>query len=232
MLDDQHYAGLPARPFPGPHLREPILAERAPGRAAKRLLDLLVAVTAGVLLSPLLVLVALLIKASTDGPIIFGHHRVGFGGREFHCYKFRTMVCDADRVLRDHLAANPAAAEEWQRTRKLANDPRITFVGRMLRSSSLDELPQLVNVLRGEMSCVGPRPIVREEIVLYGPMAEHYLSVRPGMTGAWQVSGRSSLTYAERVALDADYVRNWSFWTDVLILLRTIPALLRTHQTS
>ncbi|MCJ8145224.1 sugar transferase [Ancylobacter sp. A5.8] len=232
VLDDHSFLGIPTGPFSGSRPSDPLLAERAPGGAAKRILDVCIAATAGVLLSPVIMMTAVLIKASTDGPVVFAHRRVGFGGREFYCYKFRTMVCDAERVLQEHLRADPAAAEEWQLTRKLENDPRVTFIGRILRNSSLDELPQLLNVLRGEMSCVGPRPIVRDEIALYGQMAEHYMSVRPGMTGAWQVSGRSRLSYAERVAIDADYVRNWSFWTDVAIILRTIPALLRTQETS
>lgn len=209
-----------------------MIAEHSPGSVSKRVLDVIIAVTAIALLWPLILMVALLIKASTDGPVIFGHRRVGLGGREFHCYKFRTMTCDAERRLQDYLKDNPAAADEWNRSRKLKDDPRVTTVGRMLRNSSLDELPQLLNVLRGEMSCVGPRPIARDEIPLYGQMAEHYLSVRPGMTGAWQVSGRSSLSYDDRVNIDANYVRHWSFWTDVMIILRTIPAVLRTRETS
>ncbi|GGC72396.1 exopolysaccharide biosynthesis protein [Chelatococcus reniformis] len=232
MLDDQPFPVMSAPPFAGPRTRDSSAARHARGGLAKRAFDICVAATAIILLLPLMAIVAILIMGSMGAPIFFGHQRIGLGGKVFRCYKFRTMVRDGDRVLQEHLRTNPEAAAEWRDTRKLADDPRITFVGRVLRSSSLDELPQLVNVLRGDMSCVGPRPIVHDEITLYGPSADDYLRTRPGITGAWQVSGRSSLSYAERVAIDSDYVRNWSFWTDLTIIVRTIPALVRTHQTS
>ncbi|MBS7542940.1 sugar transferase [Ancylobacter oerskovii] len=176
--------------------------------------------------------VALLIWMTMGGPVIFRHVRVGFGGLAFECLKFRTMVADGDKVLARHLAENADAAEEWKQTRKLRNDPRITWLGRALRLSSLDELPQLFNVLRGEMSCVGPRPIVVDELDLYGAEAEKYLKARPGLTGLWQVSGRSTLAYSERVALDAAYVSDWSLLKDLEIIARTVPAMLKSHQTS
>jgi exopolysaccharide production protein ExoY len=146
-------------------------------------------------LSPLFLFVAILLRLTDPGPVFFGHKRVGLGGRSFHCLKFRTMCTDADAVLQRVLASDPAAAAEWEATRKLRNDPRISRVGRVLREYSVDELPQLINVIRGEMSLVGPRPVVTSELTRYGNAAVHYLSARPGITGLWQVSGRSDTTY-------------------------------------
>jgi len=160
------------------------------------------------------------------GPIIFRQVRVGFSGRPFICFKFRTMCVNSEAVLAALLDADPAALAEWEARRKLVNDPRITHLGRFLRQSSLDELPQLVNILRGEMSLVGPRPIVPAEMSRYGDQLDLYLSARPGLTGAWQVSGRSDCGYDKRVQLDADYVSNWRFPTDLSILLRTISAVI------
>lgn len=202
------------------------------GGRVKRATDIPIALLALIMLAPLMLLTALLIKVTTGGPVIFGHRRVGLNGNTFCCLKFRTMVQDADTALVHHLACNPDAAREWQETRKLQNDPRITPLGKLLRSSSIDELPQLINVLRGDMSCVGPRPIVAEELERYGTGASEYLKARPGLTGLWQVSGRSSLSYPERVALDCAYVRQWSFRNDVVILLKTIPAVMRYDRTS
>ncbi len=177
-----------------------------------------------VLLAPLMVTLAMLVRAE-GGPAFYRHRRIGAGGRTFECIKFRSMCIDADAVLRRLLANSPLVAEEWAATQKLSNDPRITRVGRFLRRSSLDELPQLFNVLRGEMSLVGPRPIVRDEIARYGRDIEYYYAARPGLTGLWQVSGRSDTSYAERVRLDVWYVRNWTLWHDLAILFRTIPAV-------
>jgi len=143
----------------------------------------------------------------------------------FDCIKFRSMVLDADRVLRHHIAINPEAGAEWAATQKLRNDPRVTKVGNFLRRSSLDELPQLFNVLRGEMSMVGPRPIVQAEVSRYGDDIEYYYAAKPGITGLWQVSGRSDMSYARRVKLDVWYVRNWTLWHDIAILFKTIPAV-------
>ncbi|HVV94026.1 MAG TPA: sugar transferase [Hyphomicrobiales bacterium] len=189
-------------------------------------MDLVLASVALVLLAPVMLATALAIRLVMGGPVVFTHPRVGRNGRLFRCCKFRTMVADGDAVLQRHLERDAAAALEWRETRKLRNDPRVTPLGRALRKSSLDELPQLFNVIRGEMSCVGPRPIVGEELARYGTAAAAYLSVRPGVTGAWQVGGRSSLSYEARVALDRAYVQNWSLWGDVVIILRTIPALM------
>jgi exopolysaccharide production protein ExoY len=163
------------------------------------------------------------------GPIIFSHRRIGHNGVAFNCYKFRTMIRNSDEFMRQYLAVNPDAAHEWATTRKLKRDPRVTALGNLLRRSSLDELPQFINVLRGEMSCVGPRPIVPEELKFYGASTSEYLRARPGLTGAWQVSGRSDTSYKERVALDCKYVREWSLRTDIVILLKTIPAAVASR---
>lgn len=193
----------------------------------KRLADILIAGSALVLVAPLVVLISLLIRATSKGPAIFAHERIGFGGRTFRCYKFRTMVVDSDRLLAEYLASNPIAAQQWRDSQKLSWDPRVTSLGYVLRRSSLDELPQLFNILRGDMSCVGPRPIVREELDRYGSFAREYLSARPGLTGLWQVTGRSRTDYAHRVSLDTQYIRTWSLWSDLTILCRTGSAVLR-----
>lgn len=192
----------------------------------KRGLDISIAALALLLLLPLMLVIALLIWRSDRGAPIFHHVRIGRDARLFGCLKFRSMVMDSERLLAEHLAANPEAAAEWAATHKLRNDPRITRLGHFLRKSSLDELPQLFNVLRGEMSLVGPRPIVPGEIARYGTAFETCFSVTPGVTGLWQVSGRSNCTYAERVALDLEYARNWHLGRDLSILLRTVPAVL------
>jgi exopolysaccharide production protein ExoY len=196
------------------------------GGVLKRVMDLVIATTALVVAAPVMIIVALTLKLS-GGPAVFSHSRVGFGGKPFNCYKFRSMVANAEEVLKTHLAADPEAAGEWERTHKLRDDPRITFFGHMLRKSSLDELPQLFNVIRGDMSCVGPRPIVTDELKRYGDHVGEYLATRPGLTGLWQVTGRSSTDYDSRVALDSQYVRNWSPWLDIAILARTAVAVMQ-----
>lgn len=198
----------------------------------KRLMDMVLALVVLVLASPIMIMAAIAIRLSTGGPALYAHERVGFDGKPFQCYKFRSMVANSDEVLRDYLAANPEAAKQWQDNRKLKCDPRITVLGLLMRKSSIDELPQLFNVLKGEMSCVGPRPIVREELGRYGNNAGDYLSARPGLTGLWQVTGRSSTDYAKRVALDSSYVRNWSLGTDLSILWKTVFAVIRFDQAS
>lgn len=195
-------------------------------RIGKRGLDVAVAGTALFLLLPLLLLLAALVWAGDRKSPIFRHMRIGQNGRRFGCLKFRSMVPDGDAVLRAHLAADPAAQREWDETHKLTKDPRVTPVGAVLRKTSLDELPQLLNVLRGEMSLVGPRPIVSAEVERYGHAFAVCFSVTPGVTGLWQVSGRSDCSYAERVALDLDYATRWGLGRDLGILLRTIPAVL------
>jgi Undecaprenyl-phosphate galactose phosphotransferase WbaP len=189
-------------------------------------MDLSFAVIGGLLILPLIGLICLLTKASSPGPIFYSQRRLGFEARHFHAWKFRTMVVNADQVLQKHLAANIQLREEWARDHKLKNDPRVTWVGRWLRKTSLDELPQVWNVLRGQMSLVGPRPIVDAEIEKYGETFERYRKVVPGITGLWQISGRNNTTYQERVDLDSYYVRNWSPWLDLYILIRTIKVVL------
>ncbi|WP_378942527.1 sugar transferase [Mesorhizobium sp. ANAO-SY3R2] len=179
-----------------------------------------------------MLVVFLLIRATIGGPAVYSHIRVGFHGKPFNCCKFRTMVANSDEVLRELLARDPEAARQWAENRKLKNDPRITFLGMILRKSSLDELPQLFNVLRGEMSCVGPRPIVADELSRYGGFVVDYLAAKPGITGLWQVTGRSSTDYMSRVALDSHYVRNWSLRADLVILFRTIFAVMRFDDAS
>ena len=211
-----------------------ILAEaRYPtGGQAKRLLDVAIAGTALIVLSPLIAIVALLIRTTMGRPVFFSQRRLGYGGRSFQCVKFRTMVTDAETALQLHLVNNPQAALEWQERQKLQHDPRITALGHLLRRSSVDELPQLLCVLKGDMSCVGPRPILDVEIPHYGAYWREYIKVRPGLTGLWQISGRSRLSYDRRVRLDRFYVRTWSLWRDFAILVRTIPALLRSNETA
>ncbi|MCB4824084.1 sugar transferase [Roseicella aerolata] len=210
--------------------RENGIPLRRPGLqpALKRAMDILAAGSLLLLCAPVFALLALLIRAD-GGPVLYAHERVGRGGRRFGCLKFRSMVTDSQVRLAALLAADPAARAEWEATRKLKDDPRVTRIGRLLRATSLDELPQLINVLRGEMSLVGPRPVVAAELAEhYGAAAEHYLSVRPGITGLWQISGRSDTSYAQRVALDTQYAANPSIRADLSILLRTpLVVLLR-----
>ena len=192
----------------------------------KRALDIIGAGVGLVLLAPFFLIVALMVRAD-GGPAFFAHQRVGRGGTLFGCLKFRSMVIDSQARLEALLASDPAERAEWEATRKLKNDPRITSIGRFLRSTSLDELPQLINVLRGEMSLVGPRPVQEAEIIrYYGASAAHYMTVRPGITGLWQVSGRSETSYESRVALDVAYVSRPSMIADLTILLRTPVAVL------
>jgi exopolysaccharide production protein ExoY len=193
----------------------------------KRGIDAVLTAAMLVVASPVMIVLWGLVKLD-GGPGFYGHVRIGRNGREFRCLKFRSMVVDADAVLGHHLTKNPSAQAEWQATQKLARDPRVTWIGRFLRESSLDELPQLFNVLVGHMSLVGPRPVVQEELArFYGPEDQKaYLSIRPGVTGLWQVSGRSDVAYARRVALDTEYVRSASLSLDVNILWRTIGVVL------
>ena len=201
-------------------------ATRPIGHARKRAIDIILASSAIILLAPLLTLCFLACLITSPGPAVFRHRRVGFGGKFFDCFKFRTMVLDSEECLRDYLASNPIANAEWAATQKLQFDPRVTAIGSILRKTSLDELPQLFNVLMGDMSIVGPRPITEEELVRYSTSASAYLACRPGITGLWQVSGRSGTTYSKRVACDTYYARNWSISLDAKIVLVTIPVLL------
>lgn len=200
----------------------PQVTDTSPWRASlKRVMDVAGAAALLAFLAPAFLLLAWLVRRD-GGPAFYGHTRIGKDGRGFPCLKFRSMVVDSDARLEALLASDPAARAEWEATRKLRHDPRVTPVGRFLRSTSLDELPQLFNVLRGEMSLVGPRPVTAAELsTQYGAAAAHYMSVRPGITGLWQVSGRSDTTYAQRIALDVAYASRLSLWQDVVILLRT-----------
>jgi len=193
----------------------------------KRVIDAALALMILILVAPVMLILWVLAQ-SDGGSAFYSHKRVGFMGREFGCLKFRTMVVNSDAVLEAHLVANPTAQAEWEASRKLTNDPRVTWVGRFLRATSLDELPQLFNVLFGDMSLVGPRPVVRAELNrFYGAEGRTaYLSVRPGLTGLWQVSGRSDVGYAQRVALDTEYVRSTSLLLDAQILMRTVAVVL------
>ncbi|GMB80068.1 exopolysaccharide production protein ExoY [Shinella zoogloeoides] len=183
------------------------------------------ALAALVVLSPIFVLIMALVKYSDGGCVFYGHRRIGYNGSTFRCLKFRTMAENGDALLQRYLEENPQAREEWEKTRKLQDDPRVTVVGSVLRKLSLDELPQLINILKGEMSIVGPRPVVEDELELYEASAVYYLRSRPGLTGLWQVSGRNDVSYAARIAFDTHYVRNWSLTSDLVIVARTIPAV-------
>ncbi|MDB5662239.1 MAG: hypothetical protein JWN59_577 [Sphingomonas bacterium] len=194
--------------------------------AAIRIMDILIASAALLFFAPLFALIALLILSTSPGKIVFGQRRIGHGGRIFTCFKFRSMVIDAEKRLHDLLIADPEAQREWLRDHKLKRDPRITPIGGFLRRSSLDELPQFFNVLRGDMSLVGPRPIVVGEIARYGRYLHCYTSVKPGITGLWQVSGRSNTSYRRRVAMDVAYARAKCLRLDMSILIRTVPAVL------
>jgi Undecaprenyl-phosphate galactose phosphotransferase WbaP len=192
----------------------------------KRAIDLVLTTLILIAVAPLMLAIFVAIKLDSPGPALFGHRRIGRGGKEFRAWKFRSMISGAEVVLKDHLARNPDARAEWAASQKLKNDPRVTRLGLFLRKCSLDELPQLWNVLRGEMSLVGPRPIVQDEVARYGMDFEKYKWVQGGLTGLWQVSGRSDATYAERVNYDCFYVHNWSVWLDLCILFRTIGTVL------
>jgi undecaprenyl-phosphate galactose phosphotransferase len=195
----------------------------------KRSFDILIAGFALLTLSPFMALVALLVRLD-GGPAFFKQKRIGRNGKIFWCYKFRSMCMGAGEILQKHLANDSHAASEWKHFQKLRNDVRITKLGHFLRRTSIDELPQLINVLRAEMSLVGPRPIVPGQEYYYENDFIYYENVRPGITGPWQVSGRNRLTFKERVALECCYARNWTLWTDIVILLKTIPTVLRKEE--
>ena len=201
------------------------LLHRTP-QLIKRTMDVIASGALLALLAPIFGIVCLLIRAGSRGRAFYGHRRLGAGGRPFTAWKFRTMVEDSGAVLERALSESPELTGEWQRDRKLRHDPRVTWMGRILRRTSMDELPQLWNVLRGDMSLVGPRPIVEAEVPRYGAQYALYRKVRPGLSGLWQISGRNNLPYHERVRLDEYYVRNWSVWLDLYILSRTVKAVL------
>lgn len=193
----------------------------------KRLFDITFSSIVLLLLAPFYLLIALLIWISSPGKIFYSHERIGRGGIPFRCYKFRTMYADADCRLKDILKSNPLMHQEWEQTQKLQNDPRVTSIGKILRKFSLDELPQFWNVLKGDLSVVGPRPVLQIEVDKhFGSKAVKILSVRPGITGIWQVSGRSNTTYAERIVLDERYIDEHDLFFDLLLIAKTIPAIV------
>lgn len=194
--------------------------------AAKRCIDLILSLCIAVPLLPLFLLLYSLVRLTSKGPAFYQQRRIGRGGEVFYVNKFRSMVMRADRILADALETDPALREEWSRDHKLKNDPRVTWIGKILRKTSLDELPQIWNVICGDMSLVGPRPIVRREVEKYGECYQQYVLVRPGMTGLWQVSGRNNTSYELRTRIDDYYIRNWSLSMDIYILLRTLKTLL------
>ncbi len=195
-------------------------------RFTKRSIDIIASLLGLAVLSPVLAVLAVIIK-SDGGPALYGHQRLGKNGKPFLCLKFRSMVMNSEAVLARYLDENPEAAKQWEEEWKLKDDPRITPIGRFIRKWSLDELPQLLNVLRGEMSLVGPRPVVVQETTKYSSDVQYYYSVRPGLTGLWQVSGRSDISYPARVHMDSWYVRNWSVWHDIIIILKTFRVLIK-----
>jgi exopolysaccharide production protein ExoY len=200
-----------------------VTTPRPIGLTSKRIVDIILALCGIVLLAPFFVICYVATACFSPGPVLFRHKRVGFNGKRFDCLKFRTMAIDAPERLRQHLDADPAAAAEWIATRKLRNDSRVTTVGAFLRRSSLDELPQLFNVLKCDMSIVGPRPVTEEELGRYSDAINAYYACRPGITGLWQVSGRSATTFQRRVVLDSYYAHHWSMILDAKIIMATIP---------
>lgn len=205
--------------------REQIALPASPYAPAKRILDVVGTIVLAAVFSPLMLAIVVLMRRE-DGSIIYRHRRVGRDGRTFECLKFRTMVPDADQVLRELLERDPEIKAEWVRDHKLRCDPRVTRLGRFLRRTSLDELPQLWNVMRGEMSLVGPRPVVREELLRYGRNVRSYLAAKPGITGLWQIKGRNDTDYRRRVVLDTYYVRNQNLLLDLYILVKTTRVVL------
>lgn len=194
-------------------------------RFIKRLFDIVTSTTLLLLLSPLFIY--LYFKISRDGgSVVYGHTRVGMQGKKFNCYKFRSMVINSQEVLAHLLATDPVAKAEWDKDFKLKNDPRITKIGHFIRKTSIDELPQLLNVLKGDMSLVGPRPVTEKELERYRQYVKYYLAVRPGITGLWQISGRNDITYNERIRLDVRYIITWSLLKDFIILFKTISVVL------
>lgn len=193
---------------------------------AKRLIDILITLLSAPLWAPLMLILAILTKLTSKGPVFYGHKRVGKNGKIFKCWKFRSMYVNSQEMLEEILANDPVRAAEWEKDRKFVDDPRVTKFGKFLRKTSLDELPQLFNILAGQMSFVGPRPVTEPELKKYGSSADYVLSVTPGLSGMWQISGRSDTGYEERVNLDTYYIQNWSVWIDIWILIKTFWVVL------
>jgi exopolysaccharide production protein ExoY len=207
-------------------IRPPETKDGPVGGKCKRSMDIVLAISTLIVLLPIIGMVVLLLKMTTRDRVIFSHQRIGYRGKPFKCFKFRTMVSNGDQVLADYFVKFPVARVEWEARRKLRDDPRVTPVGRILRSTSLDELPQIFNVLMGSMSIVGPRPIVNAEIERYGMAYGAYQSCRPGITGLWQVSGRSNCGYEQRIAFDDSYARDWSILRDCWIIWKTVGVVI------
>jgi len=193
----------------------------------KRIMDISIVLVTSLIFSPLILCIAILVKISSPGQVLYKQERIGRNGKLFKAYKFRSMVIDADKKLKELLATNSKAKEEWEKNQKLKNDPRITGIGKFLRKTSLDEIPQFINILRGEMSLIGPRPIVEEEIKKYGEDFKRIFSVKPGLTGLWQVSGRSDTDYTDRVSFDTYYLQSWSVWLDIWIIWKTFGVIVK-----
>lgn len=203
------------------HTQIPVATVQSGLLPLKRGFDVLAATAGLILLTPIFAIIVVYLSLCERGPIFYSHERIGRGGRKFKCLKFRTMCVNANAALQEHLAENPDASREWAATQKLKNDPRVFPFGRTLRRTSLDELPQLINILKGEMSVVGPRPVTEPELERYGAGRIDYLSVRPGLTGLWQVSGRNDVSFESRVSLDLKYIHGWSMLLDIWIVILT-----------
>lgn len=221
MMTEYSYVGEVARRAAP---RTPTL--RSPDELAADAFHWLLVLGVALFILPLMIAIAVAIRMHDGGPVVFRHRRVGRNGKAFYCMKFRTMSVDAEARLKHLLATDPLARAEWERDFKLRNDPRVTPIGHFLRRSSLDELPQIFNLMRGEMNLVGPRPIVEAEIPRYGPRYRHYCAVKPGITGLWQVSGRNDVSYRSRVAMDTLYAKRRTMLLDIRILAATLPAVL------
>lgn len=200
--------------------------DRKPSEALKRIMDLVIAIPAALFLLPFYALLAIIVYADDGGPVFFSQKRRGKDGKYFSCFKFRTMVVDAQSRLNTLLENNPELRDEWARTQKLKCDPRLTSIGGFLRKYSLDELPQMWNIIKGEMSIVGPRPIIDDEVVRYANDIAFYDAVRPGVLGLWQISGRNDTSYDQRVALDREYAEKRTVLGDLMIMIRSVPAIL------
>jgi len=196
-------------------------------RIAKRLLDIFIVLLFLPIILPLTLILAGLTKITSKGPVFYGHERIGLNGKPFKCWKFRSMVINSDEMLNDILANDPVRQAEWEKDRKFTDDPRITKFGKFLRKTSLDELPQILNIFLGQMSFVGPRPVTEPELDKYGKFKDYVLSAPPGLTGMWQVSGRSDTGYEERISFDTYYIQNWSIWLDIWILIKTVYVVVR-----
>jgi exopolysaccharide biosynthesis polyprenyl glycosylphosphotransferase len=201
---------------------------RKSNRIIKRIFDIVVTICGGFFILPFMLFIAVIIYLDSEGPIIYKQKRIGQNGKEFNFYKFRSMVKNADTILEEYLNTHESEKIEWQKNFKLKNDPRVTKIGRIIRKTSIDELPQLWNVLIGDMSLVGPRPLLPNEVERYNSYIEDYKLVLPGLTGVWQVSGRSDTTFEQRAIMDSWYIHNWSIWIDIVYLLKTVLAVVKS----